>query len=169
MAKYIDHLDEDEIIPGQRYVCLSFVSPEGIKNCSLRALKIRGVFNDIEKANQHAEKLRIDDPLFDVFVGEVGKWLPWDPNGEQVDDEKYQEKELNSLVKAYKEHMNETKKVYNDRKDDLLQKIEVENKDKKKKIIKKSNISSIKKRLEEKEKELRETKEKINKEASNNA
>jgi len=30
-TKYIDHLSEDEPISRQNWVCLSFVSPEGIK------------------------------------------------------------------------------------------------------------------------------------------
>ena len=34
-TKYIDYLTEDEIIMSQQWVCISFLSPEGIKNCSM--------------------------------------------------------------------------------------------------------------------------------------
>jgi hypothetical protein len=46
----IDHLTEDEPIQGQLFVCLSFLSPEGIKNCSLRGVKFRGAFPTYETA-----------------------------------------------------------------------------------------------------------------------
>jgi hypothetical protein len=178
-TKYIDYLTEDEAIPGQKYVCLSFVSPEGIKNCTMRGLKIRGVFNELDKANKHAEKLRKGDPDFDVFVGEVGKWLPWDPAPENVEEENYQEKELNSLVKAYKEQMDKSKEAFDVRKEELMKKIEDEEeaklkqanklfKDGKKvKKMTKSDIEDMKRRLEQKEKELLDAKTET-KEASQN-
>ena len=48
----IDHLKEDEPIPGQKFVCLSFVSPEGIRNCSVRGVKVRGVFSTYDEAKE---------------------------------------------------------------------------------------------------------------------
>ena len=99
-TKYIDYLKEDTPIAGQNFVCLSFVAPEvkKIKNCSLRGIKIRGVFNKKEDAEKHAESLRKEDPDFDIFVGEVGKWLPWDPNPEQVEEDRInREKTLERL------------------------------------------------------------------------
>ena len=108
-VKYIDHLKEDDSIPNQKFVCLSFVSPEGVKNCTLRGLKVRGVFGTKEEADKRAEDLQKMDPDFDVFVGEVGKWLPWDPDPNSVTDQVYQEKGLNDLVKGYKENLEKTK------------------------------------------------------------
>ena len=35
----IDFLKEDPALPNQKYVLLSFLSPEGIKNCKVRGLK----------------------------------------------------------------------------------------------------------------------------------
>ena len=49
------------------------LSPEGIRNCNVRGLKIRGVYNTQEEANKRAEYLQKIDPNFHVFVGEVGK------------------------------------------------------------------------------------------------
>ncbi len=119
-TKYIDYLDEDEPIPGQLYCCVSFVSPEGIKNCSLRGVKIRGTFDTRERAEKHADKLRKQDPDFDIFVGEVGKWLPWDPEPNSVQDSVYQEKELNDLVKGYKDNLDKAKEVHAQVKQDKL-------------------------------------------------
>jgi DNA repair exonuclease SbcCD ATPase subunit len=121
-TKHIDHLTEDKPIPGQLWVCLSFISPEGIKNCSLRALKVRGVFGTRKEADEHAIEIQKYDPDFHVFVGEVGKWLPWDPDVNDVEDQVYQEKELNDLMKEYKNNMAKAKQVEEQRKKDMLEK-----------------------------------------------
>jgi len=119
--KYIDYLTEDEPIPGQIWVCISFLSPEGIKNCSIRGLKIRGVFGTREEADKHAEKLQKKDQDFNVFVGEMGKWLPWDPDPNDVNDQIYHEKELNDLMKGYKDNLEKAKQMQNDRKKDMIE------------------------------------------------
>ena len=127
-TKYVDYLIEDEPIPGQNWVCISFLAPEieKIKNCSLRGIKIRGIFNKREDADTHAEKLRKKDPDFDIFVGEVGKWLPWDPDPDQVEDEKWQEKELNHIASKYKKAREQSKVVFEERKDEMMKKTAVE-------------------------------------------
>jgi hypothetical protein len=48
------------------------------------------------------------DQTFDVFVGQVGYWLPWDPESSKVDNQEYLNDNLNKLVKEYKS--NEIKK-----------------------------------------------------------
>jgi hypothetical protein len=58
---------------------MSFLSPEGISNCKIRGLKVRGVFATLEEASKRAKKLQEVDPAFHVFVGEAGKRLPSDP------------------------------------------------------------------------------------------
>lgn len=100
----MDHLDEDIKIPKQNYVCISFLSPEKVKGCELekiRGVKIRGCFDTREEAEKHIDKLRETDKLFDIYVGEVGKWLPWDES-EQVEDEKYDDEQLQTLMEGYK-------------------------------------------------------------------
>lgn len=83
-----DHLDEDEVIDGQRYCLLSFMSPEGIMNCNTRAVKFRGAFATLEEAEKYAAKLEQQDAYFKIFVGETGKWLPCDPHSDKVEQEK---------------------------------------------------------------------------------
>jgi len=127
-TKYVDHLDEDEQIPGQKWVCLSFVTPQmqRIKNCKISGLKVRGVFNTHEDAKKHAQKLRMKDPNFGVFVGEVGKWLPLHPDPEQVEEEIYQEKELNSLIGNIKKNKKQENIDFQNRKEKLMKKTQVE-------------------------------------------
>lgn len=133
-TKYVDHLDEDDRIcfpdakdkknrvdsDYQNFYCVSFLSPEGIKNCSLRGLKIRGVFGTRQEADARAKELQEADPNFHVFVGEVGKWCPWDPDPNSITDQQYQEKELNELMKGYKDNLEKSKKMQKERKDDML-------------------------------------------------
>ena len=141
-----DFLEVDDELSHQKFVCLSFVSPEALiekreafnvckflqSYCkeqkseykdvyskyedftykfsselqrdfdeqnkfqtSVRGLKIRGSYSTKEEANNRAKKLQIIDSSFHVFVGEVGKWLPWDPNADGVQDEVFQNNQLN--------------------------------------------------------------------------
>jgi hypothetical protein len=119
-TKYIDYLDEDDPINGQTWVCISFLSPEGVKNCSMRGLKIRGVYDTREEADSRAKDLQDVDPDFHVFVGEVGKWCPWDPDVNSIKDQVYAEKELNDLMKGYKDNLQKAKKMQHQRKNDMI-------------------------------------------------
>ena len=94
----IDNLEDDPEISNQQWACISFISPEGVHNCKVRGIKIRGVYSTKEQAEERAEKLRTIDKYFDIFVGEVGKWLPWDPELEKIPEHKYQDKRLNKLI-----------------------------------------------------------------------
>jgi len=119
--KEIDHLMEDPIIMSQRYVCISFISPEGLKNCTVRGVKIRGVYATAEEAKARAKEISEFDSDFDVFVGEMGKWLPWDPDPNSVKDTVFQEKELNELAYQRKQSLKKIKKVQDQRKKDMMQ------------------------------------------------
>jgi len=119
-TKYIDYLKEDTPIPGQLWFCVSFLSPEGIKNCSVRGLKIRGVYGSKPEADKRAKELQEQDPDFHVFVGEMGKWLPWDPDPNDVEDNQYQEKELQKLMKGYKDNLEKSKRMQQQRKEDMI-------------------------------------------------
>ena len=75
---------------------------------SVRGVKVRGVYDTKREADVRAAVLQRQDPLFDVFVGQMGYWCPWDPNPQKIDDIEYMNNDLNKLVKEYK--TNEAKK-----------------------------------------------------------
>ena len=196
-----DFLEVDSKIPGQNYVCLSFVSPEKILKrketffttkfleylfndeemvaqdirekmlnktlkidhqnveklyedwkysrnddlesqffelndykTSMRGLKVRGVYDSQKEASVRAQILRKRDPTFNVFVGQVGYWLPWDPECESVAEQEYQEGQLNELVKKYKENLNNRDDLYEQVKSERIEKAKKEV-DAKKEII----------------------------------
>ena len=184
-----DFLEVDQKIPGQNYVCLSFVSPdnflkkkevfystkfldyimndqerlvqdirekminketsinydnlekmyedwkysriEGLDaefyelsdyRTSMRGIKVRGVYDSYKEASLRAQVLRRRDPSFNVFVGQVGYWLPWDPECESVPEQEYQEGQLNELVKKYKENLNNRDDLYEQVKNERIEK-----------------------------------------------
>jgi hypothetical protein len=175
-TKTEDFLKNDANIPGQNYVCMSFISPEEVimnkhaffvhtymKNLlsrfnfseeptleelkyfkdemskfltpegaedkfkdfvsihldqiekqyyeqnnfqtTIRGVKVRGVYDTYREAQHRAEELRTNDRNFNVYIGQVGYWLPWDPNPLSIKDQEFQESELNTLVKKYNENV----------------------------------------------------------------
>ena len=71
---------------------------------TVRGLKIRGAYSTREEAESRAKKLQKMDADHNIFVGQVGKWLPWDPSPNAIQDQEYAEEQLNTLMKKYKEN-----------------------------------------------------------------
>jgi hypothetical protein len=220
-----DFLEVDSKIPGQNYVCLSFVSPEKIlkkkeiffasqflnylindndaivqevrekmlnkditvnydnveklyedwkylKNedleaqffelndykTSMRGLKVRGVYDSHKEASVRAQLLRRRDPSFNVFVGQVGYWLPWDPECESVPEQEYQEGQLNELVKKYKENLDNRDNLYDQLKNERIEKAKKEV-DAKKELIKAQNQANASNNVEEDTKNIEKLRE----------
>jgi hypothetical protein len=126
-----DYLTEDKLVSNeQKYVCLSFLSPSGKNN--IYGVKVRGVFSTYEKACAHAKLLQETDAYHNIFVGEMGKWLPFDPNptdNELVKDAEYQNEQLNSLMKEYLLNQEKAKVEFNKQKNENVMKNLMENLD----------------------------------------
>ena len=71
---------------------------------SVRGVKIRGVYGSRQEAEARSKKLQRTDQVHNIFLGEVGKWLPWDPEPSEVTEQEYAEEQLNTLMKKYKEN-----------------------------------------------------------------
>ena len=71
---------------------------------SLRGLKVRGVFDTKAAAEDRAKKLSTLDSSFHVFIGQVGYWLPWEPNADKVESEHFQNSQLNDMMEKYQEN-----------------------------------------------------------------
>ena len=189
--KLVDLLDEDTPIAGQKYVCLSFISPEDIINdkktfyfqkfinqydftksinkyseflqfisykynidfnklnkdmeefvieekeklkesdidneyktfldineeklqneyneinefqTNTRGIKVRGSFDSQQEAEMKCKMLREKDPAHDVYVGQVGMWMPFHPEAYKTGKVEYLEKELNELMHKKKQN-----------------------------------------------------------------
>lgn len=84
---------------------------------SVRALKIRGVYDTVEEARERAKELRDKDKgLFNVYVAQVGCWLTWSPNPDEITDSVYADSQLNLLMDKYRENSKMRDLLYADRK-----------------------------------------------------
>jgi hypothetical protein len=83
---------------------------------SVRGVKVRGVFDTKREADIRASVLQRLDSQFDVFVGQVGYWCPWDPNPHKIDDIEYTDSNLNKLVKEYKANEGKKDQFYQEQK-----------------------------------------------------
>uniref|UniRef100_A0A6C0IS30 Uncharacterized protein n=1 Tax=viral metagenome TaxID=1070528 RepID=A0A6C0IS30_9ZZZZ len=95
---------------------------------STRGFKSRGNFATQEEAEIRAKLLREVDPNFDVFVGPVGTWLPWDPEAYKTGRVEYMEEELNQLVHENKKNQDAAKSAFEQRVKETKQKAIDENK-----------------------------------------
>ena len=110
VAKKYD-LDKDTIV--EKYKDFLYINedkleeeynPENDFATSVRGVKVRGVYSSLKEAQFRAKKLQNLDPNFNVYVGQVGYWLPWDPRPDKIAGQEYAEGELNELVKKYQEN-----------------------------------------------------------------
>lgn len=90
---------------------------------SVRGIKVRGSYDSLEEAKARVENIRKFDKKFNVYVAQVGSWCPWSPSPNILEDQEYTETALNSLVKSYIENQELQKDVYENRKDDKMDKI----------------------------------------------
>ncbi len=169
----VDYLTEDSILPwDQKYVCLSFLTDKENKT-TLSGVKVRGVFANYEDACEHCKKLQSIDLAFNVFVGEMGKWLPFDPNpdSQAVKDSEYANEELNRMMKGYLENQEKAKIYHEQRKNEMVRQNILDNlktreeniTDLKKKAKKSKNpaeVASIEKSIEEIEVQIKKMQEK---------
>ena len=95
---------------------------------SVRGFKSRGNFASQEEAEIRAKLLRETDPSFDVFVGPVGLWLPWEPEAYKTGRVEYLEEELNQLAQEKKKNETIAKSTFEQRIKETKQKAIEENK-----------------------------------------
>jgi hypothetical protein len=84
---------------------------------TVRGLKIRGAYSTREEAESRAKKLQKMDADHNIFVGQVGKWLPWDPSPNAIPDQEYAEDQLNTLMKKYKENEEAREQFHKEQRD----------------------------------------------------
>jgi ribosomal protein L18 len=95
---------------------------------SVRGFKARGNFASQEEAELRAKLLRETDPSFDVFVGPIGTWLPWEPEAYKTGRVEYLEEELNQIVQEKKKNDTIAKSAFEQRIKETKQKAIDENK-----------------------------------------
>lgn len=82
---------------------------------SIRGLKVRGVFGNAKEAEIKAKKLQNKDKYHNIFLAEVGKWTPWDPSPNEVKEQEYNNEQLNTLMKKYRENEDSREQFFEQR------------------------------------------------------
>ena len=95
-----------------------------------RGIKVRGTFPNQKEAELRAKLLREMDPNFDVYVGPVGIWMPWEPDAYKTGRVEYLEEELNQLMSQKKMNEESAKEYFTKRVAESKQKAIEENKKK---------------------------------------
>ena len=130
-----DYLDEDKplkyMVKKQNFCIISMLTPksfpeekrEQFSDQKILGIKVRGVFETYEDAKTNADKLQKLDKYHNIFVGEVGKWLPFDVDISEMeteDDPVYREQALNKYMKSYKDSLHEEEIAEKERKEEKL-------------------------------------------------
>lgn len=82
---------------------------------TIRGLKVRGVYGNPKEAELKAKKLQSKDKYHNIFIGDLGKWLPWDPSPHEVGEQEYAQDQLNTLMRKYKENEDNREKFFEER------------------------------------------------------
>ena len=130
-----DYLDEDKplkyMVKKQNFCIISMLTPKSFpeekraqfSDQKILGIKVRGVFETYEDAKTNADKLQKLDKYHNIFVGEVGKWLPFDVDISEMeteDDPVYREQALNKYMKSYKDSLHEEEIAEKERKEEKL-------------------------------------------------
>jgi len=131
-----DYLFEDPPVNNQKFVCISVLTPKNFKEeTTMHTLKVRGSYDSYEEAKKRADFLRNIDSNINVYVGEVGKWLPFEDNPENAKDHDYQNKRLNNMMKGYLENQEKAKEFHEQRKNEMIMRSFKENEEKEKRRL----------------------------------
>lgn len=123
--KVMDGIYEDWLYPNKERLETEFYESNDFRT-SVRGIKVRGVYETLKEANIRAKVLQKRDPSFHVFVGQVGYWLPWDPESDKVENQEYQEQHLNELVKNYKQNLEQKDEYFETVKNEKIRKAKEE-------------------------------------------
>jgi hypothetical protein len=86
---------------------------------SIRGVKVRGTYDTYREAEVRAKVLQKIDPLFDVFVGQVGYWLAWSPDTNLMENQEHANEDLNSLMKGKKDNAAQRDIFFEERKREM--------------------------------------------------
>ena len=94
---------------------------------STRGIKVRGVFATQGEAELRCKLLREVDPNHDIYVGQVGMWVPFHPEAYKTGRVEYMEETLNQLMSDKKKNEDIAKQDFEKRVREARQKAIEEN------------------------------------------
>ena len=94
---------------------------------NIRGVKVRRAFPSIEETQMFAKVLQRKYPKDNLYIGKVGCWLPWDPSEHLMPEVEYAERELNELMRKYKENEVNKEMFFAEQRDESIKKQKEEN------------------------------------------
>jgi hypothetical protein len=94
---------------------------------NVRGVKLRRVFGSVEEAQVMAKVFQRKYPKDNIYIGKVGCWLPWDPSEHLMPEVEYAEKELNELMRKYKENEANKEMFFAEQRQEAIKKQKEEN------------------------------------------
>ena len=157
----------DEKVHNQEWYCVSFLTENGK---SLVGIKISGCFETESAANDHSSALRDINESFNVLVGKLYEWSPFNPDPDSVEagESEYADPQLNETMKKKKENEHKAKLYHEYRKNETIKKnIEdlINNKKKEhetsKKLLEKSTDESAEKKVSTLDEQIKKLEDKM--------
>ena len=99
---------------------------------NMRGVKVRRSFATVEETQMFAKVLQRRYPKDNLYIGKVGAWLPWDPSEHLMPEVEYAEKELNELMRKYKENESNKEMFFAEQREESIKKQKEENERRKK-------------------------------------
>lgn len=109
---------------------------------NVRGVKVRRVFGNLEECQTYAKVLQRKYPRDNIYVGKLGCWLPWDPSEHMMPEVEYAEKELNELMRKYKENEVNKEIFFEEEKQKKIDTQKKENADRKKKALEDAKLDA---------------------------
>jgi Skp family chaperone for outer membrane proteins len=101
---------------------------------NVRGVKVRRVFANLEEAQMYSKVLQRKFPRDNLYLGKVGCWLPWDPSEHVMPEVEYAEKELNEMMRKYKENEVNKDIFFDERKNEKIEDQKKENEKRRKEM-----------------------------------
>jgi hypothetical protein len=109
-------------IPSQNYALVTIVSSQNTTQTGEKTIiKIRGVFETLEEANNHAARIVKHDSTFDILVVSMHEWLMIPPNMDKIKDQQYMDEDLNGFISEYRKTQERARLEFDMRKEGLKQ------------------------------------------------
>ena len=116
---------------------------------NIRGVKVRRAFPTVEEAQVFSKVLQRRYPKDNLYIGKVGAWLPWDPSEHLMPEVEYAEKELNELMRKYKENEANKEMFFAEQREESIKAQKEENEKRRKANAEEKALEDAKKALED--------------------
>jgi len=116
---------------------------------NIRGVKVRRAFATVEETQMFAKVLQRRYPKDNLYIGKVGAWLPWDPSEHLMPEVEYAEKELNELMRKYKENESNKEMFFAEQREESIKAQKEENERRRKANAEEKALEDAKRALED--------------------